>query len=159
MTQIVIDTSFGLIKLMFDNHELVRVEQAQSKQSRGHISNDVLQPVIDCIEGRRDGLGIPVKLEGSNFQLKVWEVMRLVPFGEVITYSELAKRAGNVRATRAAASACGQNPCAIIVPCHRIVRRDYRLGGFFWGMEAKKTLLQREGLRIQGDQIIVSHHP
>ena len=159
MTQIVIDTSFGLIKLMFDNHELVRVEQAQSKQSRGHISNDVLQPVIDCIEGRRDGLGIPVKLEGSNFQLKVWEVMRLVPFGEVITYSELAKRAGNVRATRAAASACGKNPCAIIVPCHRIVRRDYRLGGFFWGMEAKKTLLQREGLRIQGDQIIDSHHP
>jgi O-6-methylguanine DNA methyltransferase len=150
MTQIVIDTSFGLITLMFDNHELVRVEQAQSKQSIGRISNDVLQPVIDCIEGRRDGLGI---------QLKVWDAMRLVPPGEVISYSELAKRAGNVRATRAAASACGQNPCAIIVPCHRVVRRDYRLGGFFWGMETKKTLLQREGLRIQGDQIIDSHHP
>ena len=159
MTQIVIDTSFGLIRLMFDNHELVRVEQAQSKQSSGRISKDVLQPVIDCIEGRRDGLGIPVKLEGSDFQLKVWEAMRLLSFGEVISYSELAKRAGNVRATRAAASACGQNPCAIIVPCHRIVRRDYRLGGFFWGTEAKKALLQREGLRIQGDQIIDSHHP
>ena len=74
MTQIVIDTSFGLIKLIFDNHELVRVEQTQSKQSNGRISDDVLQPVIDCIEGRRDGLGIPVKLEGSDFQLKVWEV-------------------------------------------------------------------------------------
>jgi len=159
MTQIVIDTSFGLIKLMFDNHELIRVEKAQSKQSSGRISNDVLQPVIDCIEGRRDGLGIPVKLKGSDFQLKVWEAMRLVPCGEVISYSELAKRAGNVRATRAAASACGRNPCAIIVPCHRIVRRDYRLGGFFWGLEAKKTLLQREGLRIQGDQIIDSYHP
>ena len=159
MTQIVIDTSFGLIKLMFDNHELVRVEQAQSKQSNGRISDDVLQPVIDCIEGRRDGLGIPVKLEGSDFQLKVWEAMRLVPFGKVISYSELAKRAGNARATRAAASACGQNPCAIIVPCHRIVRRDYRLGGFFWGLEAKKTLLRREGLLIHGDQIIDSHHP
>ena len=159
MTKIVIDTSFGLIKLMFDNHELVRVEQAQSKQSNGRISDDVLRPVIDCIEGRRDGLGIPVKLEGSDFQLKVWEAMRLVPFGKVISYSELAKRAGNARATRAAASACGQNPCAIIVPCHRIVRRDYRLGGFFWGLEAKKTLLEREGLQIHGDQIIDSHHP
>ena len=159
MTRIVINTSFGLIKLIFDNHELVRVGQAQSKQPSGRISSDVLQPIIDCIEGRRDGLGIPIKLEGSDFQLKVWEAMRLVPSGEVISYSELAKRAGNVRATRAAASACGQNPCAIIVPCHRIVRRDYRLGGFFWGMETKKTLLQREGLRIQGDQIIDPHHP
>ena len=106
MTQIVIDTSLGLIKLMFENHELVRVEQAQSKQRSGHIPQDVLQPVIDCIEGRRDGLEIPVKLEGSAFQLKVWEEMRLVPTGEVISYSELAERAGNASATRAAASAC-----------------------------------------------------
>ena len=159
MTQIVIDTSLGLIKLMFKNHELVRVEQAQSKQGSGHIPRDVLQPVIDCIEGRRDGLEIPVKLEGSDFQLKVWEAMRLVLPGEVITYSELAKRVGNVLATRATASACGQNPCAIIVPCHRIVRHDHRLGGYFWGMAAKKALLEREGLRIQGDQIIDSHEP
>ena len=159
MTQIVIDTSLGLIKLMFEIHELVRVEQTQSKQRSGHIPQDVLQPVIDCIEGRRDGLEIPVKLEGSDFQLKVWEAMRLVPPGEVISYSELAKRAGNVRATRAAGSACGQNPCAIIVPCHRIVRRDRRLGGFFWGLAAKKTLLEREGLRIQGDRIVDSHDP
>lgn len=159
MTQIVVDTSLGLIKLMFENHQLVRVERSQSKQRSGHIPQDVLQPVIDCIEGRRDGLEIPVKLEGSAFQLKVWEAMRLVPTGEVISYSELAKRAGNARATRAAASACGQNPCAIIVPCHRIVRHDHRLGGYFWGMAAKKVLLEREGLRIQGDQIIDSHDP
>ena len=119
----------------------------------------MLQPVIDCIEGRRDGLEIPVKLEGSAFQLKVWEAMRLVPTGEVISYSELAKRVGNARATRAAASACGQNPCAIIVPCHRIVRHDHRLGGFFGEWLQKKALLEREGLRIQGDQIIDSHNP
>ena len=72
MTQIVIDTSFGLIKLMFNNHELVRVEKAQSKQSDGRISEDVLRPVIDCIEGRRDGLGIPVKLEGSESFVGPW---------------------------------------------------------------------------------------
>ena len=144
---------------MFENHELVRVEQAQSKHRSGRIPQDVLQPVIDCIEGRRDGLEIPVKLKGSAFQLKVWEEMRLVPTGEVISYSELAERAGNMRAIRASASACGQNPCTIVIPCHRIVRQDRRLGGFFWGMAAKKALLEREGLLIQGDQIIDSHDP
>ena len=66
MTQIVIDTSLGLINLMFENHELVRVEQSQSKHRSGHIPQDVLQPV-DCIEGRRDGLEIPVKLEDLLF--------------------------------------------------------------------------------------------
>lgn len=154
MTALTIDSSLGLIKLVFEGRELTRVEQASSKEEGGQVPRDILEPVIDCIEGRRDGAGIPVRLEGSEFQIKVWEAMRQVPAGQVISYSELAKRAGNVRATRAAASACGQNPCAIVIPCHRIVRRDRRLGGFFWGLPMKKTLLEREGLLIQGDQII-----
>ena len=154
MTQALVKTSLGHIKLEFDGPYLIRVEQARSIEQGDQISQDVLQPVIDCLEGRRDGLGIPVKLEGSDFQIKVWEAMRHVPPGEVISYSELAKRAGNMRATRAAASACGQNPCAIIVPCHRIVRRDRGLGGFFWGLDIKRMLLKREGVNISHDGYI-----
>ena len=155
MTQALVKTSLGHIRLEFDGPYLIRVEQARSIEQGDQISQDVLQPVIDCLEGRRDGLGIPVKLEGSDFQIKVWEAMRHVPPGEVISYSELAKRAGNMRATRAAASACGQNPCAIIVPCHRIVRRDRGLGGFFWGLDIKRMLLKREGVNISHDDYIV----
>lgn len=154
MTALTVDTSLGLVKLVFEGRKLTRVEQASSKEEGGQVPDEILKPVIDCIEGRRDGAGIPVKLEGSEFQIKVWEAMRQIPPGQVISYSDLAKRAGNVRATRAAASACGQNPCAIVIPCHRIVRRDLRLGGFFWGLPVKKNLLEREGLLIQGDQII-----
>lgn len=155
MTALTIDTSLGLIKLVFEGRKLTRVEQASSKEEGGQVPDEILKPVIDCIEGRRDGAGIPLKLEGSEFQIKVWEAMRQVPPGQVISYSDLAKRAGNMRATRAAASACGQNPCAIVIPCHRIVRRDRGLGGFFWGLDIKRALLTREGIQISHDNYIV----
>lgn len=155
MTALTIDTSLGLIKLVFEGRKLTRVEKASSKEEGGQVPDEILKPVIDCIEGRRDGAGIPVKLEGSEFQIKVWEAMRQVPPGQVISYSDLAKRAGNMRATRAAASACGQNPCAIVIPCHRIVRRDRGLGGFFWGLDIKRALLTREGIQISHDNYIV----
>ena len=107
MTTLTIDSSLGLIKLVFEGRALTRVEQANSKEEGGQVPDEILKPVIDCIEGRRDGAGIPVKLEGSEFQIKVWEAMRQVPPGQVIRYSDLAKREGNMRATRAAPSACG----------------------------------------------------
>jgi O-6-methylguanine DNA methyltransferase len=155
VTAVTIKSSLGFIRLVFEGEDLVKVEPAKSKKKGGQVPREILQPVIDCIEGRRDGLGIPVKFEGSNFQIKVWEAMRYVPPGEVISYSELAKRAGNMRATRAAASACGQNPCAIIVPCHRIVRRDRGLGGFFWGLEVKLALLKREGVNVSHNNYVI----
>ena len=155
MTTVTIESSLGLIRLVFDDRVLTRVEQARSKEEGGRVPEEILKPVIDCIEGRRDGAGIPVKLEGSEFQIKVWEALRQVPLGQVISYSDLAKRAGNMRATRAAASACGQNPCAIIIPCHRIIRRDGGLGGFFWGLDVKRILLSREGIQINHDNYVV----
>jgi O-6-methylguanine DNA methyltransferase len=155
VTALTINSSLGLIKLVFEGRELTRVEQASSKEEGGQVPDEILKPVIDCIEGRSDGAGIPVKLEGSEFQIKVWEALRQVPPGQVISYSDLAKRAGNMRATRAAASACGQNPCAIIIPCHRIIRRDRGLGGFFWGLDIKRALLTREGIQISHDNYIV----
>ena len=155
MTAVTIESSLGLIRLVFEDRVLARVEQARSKEEGGRVPEEILKPVIDCIEGRRDGAGIPVKLEGSEFQIKVWEALRQVPLGQVISYSDLAKRAGNMRATRAAASACGQNPCAIIIPCHRIIRRDRGLGGFFWGLDIKRILLSREGIQINHDNYVV----
>jgi O-6-methylguanine DNA methyltransferase len=154
MKHVFIKSIFGPIRLDFDGDSLLRVTQVTRKEGSDTVDPDVLNPIIQCIEGKRDGLGIPVRFEGTPFQIKVWEAMRQIPPGEVVSYSELAKRAGNMRATRAAASACGQNPCAIIVPCHRIVRRDRGLGGFFWGLDIKRMLLKREGVNISHDGYI-----
>lgn len=87
---------------------------------------------------------LPVRQPGGPFRQAAWKVMREVPPGQVITYSELAERAGNPRAVRAAGSACAQNLVAPIVPCHRIVRTGGALGGYYYGLDAKSWLLQHE---------------
>jgi len=151
MKKVFIKSIFGPIRLDFDGDSLLRVAQVSRKGASDAVDPDILNPIIQCIEGERDGLGIPVSFEGTAFQVKVWEVMREIPPGEVVSYSELAKRAGNIRATRAVASACSRNPCVVVVPCHRIIRRDGGLGGFAWGIPLKRSLLTREGVRIGSD--------
>ena len=151
MKHVFIKSIFGPIRLDFDGYSLLRVTQVRKKEASDTVDPDVLNPIIQCIEGKRDGLGIPVRFEGTPFQIKVWEAMRQIPPGEVVSYSEIAKHAGNMRATRAVASACGQNPCVVVVPCHRIIRRDRGLGGFAWGIPIKRSLLLREGVRISSD--------
>ena len=155
MKHVFIKSIFGPIRLDFDGYSLLRVTQVRKKEASDTVDPDVLNPIIQCIEGKRDGLGIPVRFEGTPFQIKVWEAMRQIPPGEVVSYSELAKHAGNMRATRAVASACGQNPCVVVVPCHRIIRRDRGLGGFAWGIPIKRSLLLREGVRINSDLKVV----
>jgi len=155
MKHVFIKSIFGPIRLDFDGDSLLRVTQVRKKEGSDTVDPDVLNPIIQCIEGKRDGLGIPVRFEGTPFQIKIWEAMRQIPPGEVVSYSELAKHAGNVRATRAVASACGQNPCVVVVPCHRIIRRDRGLGGFAWGIPLKRSLLLREGVRINSDLKVV----
>lgn len=151
MKHVFIKSIFGPIRLDFDGESLLRVTQVKKKEGSDTVDPDILNPIIQCIQGKRDGLGIPVRFEGTPFQIKVWEAMRQIPRGEVLSYTELAKRAGNMRATRAVASACGQNPCVVVVPCHRIIRRDGGLGGFAWGIPLKRSLLIREGVRIGSD--------
>jgi methylated-DNA-[protein]-cysteine S-methyltransferase len=87
---------------------------------------------------------LPVSQPGGDFFQASWKVMREVPAGETITYSELARRAGNPLAVRAAASACARNLIAPIVPCHRIVRAGGAPGGYYYGPDTKSWLLAHE---------------
>ena len=100
--------------------------------------------VLSCIEG--DGtLGrIPLDIRGTVFQRKVWEALRRIPRGETRSYGEIAREIGAPRAVRAVGSACGANPVAVVVPCHRAVRSDGSLGGYAWGLERKSRLLALE---------------
>jgi methylated-DNA-[protein]-cysteine S-methyltransferase len=87
---------------------------------------------------------LPVSQPGGEYFQAAWKVMREVPAGQTITYAELADRAGNPKAVRAAASACARNLIAPIVPCHRIVRTDGALGGYYYGLDTKAWLLDHE---------------
>jgi AraC family transcriptional regulator of adaptative response/methylated-DNA-[protein]-cysteine methyltransferase len=83
-------------------------------------------------------------LIGTNFQLSVWHALEQIPFGEVSTYSQIADSIGNPKAVRAVGTAIGANPIAFIIPCHRVIRSDGGLGGFRWGLECKKKILDWE---------------
>lgn len=107
---------------------------------------DVVRSVVAVAAGdtRVHASEIPLDLHGTAFQLRVWRALQRVPRGETVTYKELAAAAGNERAVRAAGTACGANPVALLVPCHRALRSDGALGGYRWGLERKAQLLAKE---------------
>ncbi|MDE0533790.1 MAG: bifunctional helix-turn-helix domain-containing protein/methylated-DNA--[protein]-cysteine S-methyltransferase [Albidovulum sp.] len=86
-------------------------------------------------------------LAGTPFQIKVWEALMTIPEGRVATYTEIARFAGNPKASRAAGSAIGRNPVSWLIPCHRVIRRTGALGGYEWGLPIKKSLLAWETAR------------
>ena len=87
---------------------------------------------------------IVLHLYGTDFQIDVWRVLLEIPFGKTSTYSEIAMAINNPRALRAVGTAIGRNPVAILVPCHRVLRTDGGIGGYYWGIEKKKKLLEWE---------------
>lgn len=97
---------------------------------------------------RPDPLFDPKKIErlltGTDFERTVWKEISKIPWGETISYKELAKRVGRPRAYRAVANACGKNPLPIVIPCHRVIASDGTIGGFSCGVEIKKILLKLE---------------
>jgi methylated-DNA-[protein]-cysteine S-methyltransferase len=93
----------------------------------------------------RTTFDLPLDPVGSAFQLRVWSALRAIPYGTTLSYSDLARRLGDVRATRAVGAANGRNPIPIIVPCHRVVGAHGELTGFGGGIDRKRWLLEHEG--------------
>lgn len=101
--------------------------------------------VVAFIDRPTDDLGLSLDIQGTAFQRRVWEALRSIPPGTVLTYSQLAQRIGTPSAVRAVASACAANVLAVAIPCHRIVRSDGGLSGYRWGVARKRALLDMEG--------------
>ena len=100
--------------------------------------------VRDFILLPREALDLPLDIQGTAFQSRVWRALRKVPLGQTASYTQIAQRIARPRAVRAVASACARNPVALVIPCHRIVGADGRLAGYRWGLSRKSQLLQRE---------------
>jgi AraC family transcriptional regulator of adaptative response/methylated-DNA-[protein]-cysteine methyltransferase len=100
--------------------------------------------VVGFVEAPGVGLDLPLDVRGTAFQQRVWAALRAIPAGETVSYTALAERIGVPRSVRAVARACGANPIAVAIPCHRVVRKDGGLSGYRWGVERKRALLERE---------------
>ncbi|MDA8047061.1 MAG: bifunctional DNA-binding transcriptional regulator/O6-methylguanine-DNA methyltransferase Ada [Actinomycetota bacterium] len=102
---------------------------------------DLAAVLAGAVRGDDDATVLPVDLQGTAFQVRVWEALRAIPAGQTRSYAEVAAGIGAPRAVRAVAGACAANPAALVVPCHRVVRQDGSLGGYRWGIATKQALL------------------
>ncbi|MCL3859471.1 methylated-DNA--[protein]-cysteine S-methyltransferase [Actinotalea sp. K2] len=126
------------------------LEQVRREFPAAHLERDDtgLAELADGLRalarGDRPRTDLPVDLHGTAFQARVWDALRRIPAGQTRSYTEVAEAIGAPAAVRAVASACGANPVALVIPCHRVVRSDGSLGGYRWGLEVKRRLLETE---------------
>lgn len=132
------DIDQGLVEFLcleFPGAEL-EVDQTGLKETVGII--------LDYLSGRQLHLDLPLDIRATTFRLKVYEALKAIPYGETRSYEEVAQAIGSPKAVRAVGSACANNPVALVIPCHRVVRKDGSLGGYRWGMGRKVKLLEME---------------
>ena len=120
-----------------------RFPAADIRSGQDELSAEITE-IVNSINHPSNQLTVPIDNMGTAFQQRVWEVLRTIPVGQTRTYSEVAEEMGMPDAFRAVASACGRNRLAVIIPCHRVTRKDGGLGGYYWGIERKQALLERE---------------
>jgi AraC family transcriptional regulator of adaptative response/methylated-DNA-[protein]-cysteine methyltransferase len=103
-----------------------------------------VREIVQRTEGKAPGLELPLDLQATAFQRRVWQELQRIPRGRTRTYSQVARSLGQPKAVRAVARACATNPVSIVVPCHRVIREDGELAGYRWGLSRKKQLLTKE---------------
>jgi AraC family transcriptional regulator of adaptative response/methylated-DNA-[protein]-cysteine methyltransferase len=108
--------------------------------------------IVRFITAPDQNLDLPLDIQGTAFQARVWRALQKIPLGKTASYSEIAAALGQPKAVRAVAQACAANKLALIVPCHRVIRSDGDLGGYRWGLERKRALLARERAAVAPDE-------
>lgn len=106
---------------------------------------ETVATVVGFVEAPRLGLQLPLDIRGTAFQQRVWQALREIPPGHTVSYAQIAARIGSPNSVRAVAGACAANSIAVAIPCHRVVRTGGGISGYRWGVERKRTLLDREG--------------
>lgn len=132
------------------DENILASEPSDSDEAVSSIIEKTKLQLKEYTEGKRRDFDLPIRPEGTEFRIKVWEELRRIPYGETITYGELARRVGNPKAYRAVANACGANPIPIIIPCHRVVASRGKTGGYTGGLDIKLTLLGIENKTLSG---------
>jgi methylated-DNA-[protein]-cysteine S-methyltransferase len=162
-TYVTVDSPIGRLLLQADGVSLTGLymdvpgrpirgmDDRQEDATAGPLPEAVRQ-LEEYFAGNRRNFNLPLCLNGTLFQQRVWRALTEIPYGETWSYGELAKRIGNPNASRAVGLANGRNPIAILVPCHRVIGADGSLTGYGGGLQRKQWLLAHEGLALAGLQ-------
>jgi AraC family transcriptional regulator of adaptative response/methylated-DNA-[protein]-cysteine methyltransferase len=143
-------TSKGVCAIMLGDDPEALVRELQDRFPRAELRGGdaeferTIAQVVGLVEAPGQRLDLPLDIRGTAFQQRVWSALQAIPSGKTTTYKEIARAIGQPKAVRAVAQACGANPLAVAIPCHRVVRSDGDLSGYHWGVERKRKLLDRE---------------
>lgn len=141
----------GLCNVAFADDDASLEENLRKEFPNAEIVKDakVLKGFVDEIlkhlSGEKKRLDLPLDIQATAFQMRVWDLLRKIPYGETVTYSQIAEQLGDRKKVRAVAQACANNRVAIVIPCHRVVGKDGKMTGYRWGVERKEKLLAAEG--------------
>lgn len=148
----VVDSPIGELMLVSDGTALCRLCMSPHPEpaTEGWVADpmpfgDAIRQLAEYFSGQRQVFDLPLAPAGTEFQQKVWQALREIPFGQTESYGELAERIGQPKASRAVGAANGRNPIAVIVPCHRVIGSNGTLTGFGGGLDRKSWLLAHEG--------------
>ncbi|WP_246615733.1 methylated-DNA--[protein]-cysteine S-methyltransferase [Aquimarina litoralis] len=149
ITTAFIETPLGIASITGNEEgisEISITDDSQKKESTTIPENlqEAVKQLQDYFDGKRNDFDIKLNPSGTDFQKKVWNELSKIPFGKTVSYLDIAKRLGDPKCIRAAASANGKNPLWIVVPCHRVVGSDGSLTGYAGGLWRKKWLLEHE---------------
>ena len=136
------DSDTELTTKLFTEYPQAAIDSRDTKISPS--LNLWLNEILGRLKGNSARIDLPLDIQATAFQWRVWEELRRIPFGETRSYQEIANAIGKPKAVRAVASACANNQAALVIPCHRVIRRDRSLGGYRWGLERKRQLLEGE---------------
>ncbi|HTI67680.1 MAG TPA: bifunctional DNA-binding transcriptional regulator/O6-methylguanine-DNA methyltransferase Ada [Caulobacteraceae bacterium] len=143
-------TDKGVCAIFLGDDPQALVNELQDRFPKARLTpgdagfEETVARVVALVEAPALGLDLPLDVRGTAFQQRVWRALQAIPAGVTMTYADLAEAIGIPSAVRAVASACAANPLAVVVPCHRIVRRGGGLAGYRWGVERKRALIDRE---------------
>lgn len=143
----VYNTKIGKLKIKYENDVLTGIAYTENEKEQGirsELSDKTVLQLEEYFDGRRKEFDIPIKLRGTEFQKKVWNELLKIPYGATVSYKDIAIKIGNPKACRAVGMANHNNPILIIVPCHRVINENNKLGGYALGLDLKRKLLELE---------------
>ncbi|WP_261817023.1 methylated-DNA--[protein]-cysteine S-methyltransferase [Vibrio gallicus] len=138
----------GITGIWFEQHTTKPQLPGQSSDDHPYLQ-DTKHQLTQYFANQRRHFDLPLDLQGTAFQLQIWEQLTCIPFGETRTYKQLAEAINNPQSVRAVGAANGKNPISIIVPCHRVIGVNRTLTGYAGGIERKQALLELEGITVK----------
>ncbi|MCL1124109.1 methylated-DNA--[protein]-cysteine S-methyltransferase [Shewanella surugensis] len=150
-----IDTPLGMMECKASNEgirQLIFCGPEQSTVSSNEVTDVCKVQLLEYFKGQRQQFDLPLDPQGTVFQKQVWHALRQIPFGQVMTYLDIAKMVNKSKGAQAVGGANGRNPITLIVPCHRVIASSGALTGYAGGLERKLWLLAHEGIKVKSPQ-------